>query len=149
MGNDTGRVDGPTLRRLREARGFSQVELARRSDVCQQFISSIEWRQVACRLGTAVHLAHALDVAIGDLVCAPEPPNQTRELEALRQGLTVLAPQLETMERRWDDLRVATEHLRQATAATVAALQRCRVEAEEPLLGTAILLEGDPVPEER
>ena len=58
------------LRALREARGWTQVELARRSGVAQSTISSIESGVRGANMGAALslRLARALGVRIQDVV---------------------------------------------------------------------------------
>lgn len=63
------RTLGRNVARLREARGWSQSELARRSDVSQAFISSLEGgRRGKASTDTAHALARALGVTVDDLL---------------------------------------------------------------------------------
>jgi transcriptional regulator with XRE-family HTH domain len=56
------------LRRLREAAGLNQEELAFRADIHRTQISFIEGGHRAPRLDTLIKLAGALDVTTNDLV---------------------------------------------------------------------------------
>jgi len=62
------RIDGGRLRELRESRGLSQVELARKVSITKGFVSMLEG---GTRQGTspsvAARIAQALGVAIADL----------------------------------------------------------------------------------
>jgi transcriptional regulator with XRE-family HTH domain len=60
---------GRNVARLREAQGWSQSELARRSGVSQAFISSLEGgRRTKASTDTALALARALGVTVDELL---------------------------------------------------------------------------------
>jgi len=59
---------GATLRELRGRRGYSQEELARRSDLHRTFISQIERGLKSPSLGSLSKLAHALGMTLVELV---------------------------------------------------------------------------------
>ena len=60
---------GLNVARLREAQGWSQSELARRSGVSQSFISDLEGgRRTKASTDTAVALARALGVTVDELL---------------------------------------------------------------------------------
>jgi transcriptional regulator with XRE-family HTH domain len=72
-------VLGRNLARLRDARGWSQSALARRSGVSQSFISNLEGgRSTESLVGTVQALALALGVTVDDLlrVESPVPPRE-------------------------------------------------------------------------
>lgn len=76
---------GLRVRRLREARGWAQAELARRANLGQAHISLLE--SGARRNPTAdtlQRLAKALGVPIETLL-APEPPQRKRRTATLRR----------------------------------------------------------------
>jgi transcriptional regulator with XRE-family HTH domain len=55
------------LRRLRKARGYTQIELARRSGLTNGFISKVEQELKNVTLANLEALAHGLDCSIADL----------------------------------------------------------------------------------
>ena len=57
---------GARLRALREERGFSQRELARRSDLTHTTISAIEGGRIDPSLGTLKKILSACEVRMGD-----------------------------------------------------------------------------------
>lgn len=62
------RVFGQRLRKLREARGMSQQELADYADIAKPTIQRTEHGQSAVTLDVLLSLAQALDVPLHDLV---------------------------------------------------------------------------------
>jgi transcriptional regulator with XRE-family HTH domain len=60
---------GRTIKRLRLARGLTQVELAKRVRISQAFVAQLETGvRPSLRLPVAVRLARALGVELGELV---------------------------------------------------------------------------------
>lgn len=55
------------VRRLREARGMSQEELAHSAEFARTYISNIERGQVNLSFANAVQIAEALGVEVGEL----------------------------------------------------------------------------------
>ena len=62
---------GHRLRVLLEDRGMSQVELAERAGVTRQAVNNYMTQGTSPGLSTAVSIARALGVSIGDLVDKP------------------------------------------------------------------------------
>jgi transcriptional regulator with XRE-family HTH domain len=56
------------LRQLREARGMTQEQLAKRARLSRVYITKLETRKQDPRLGIVVKLAKALNVKVGELV---------------------------------------------------------------------------------
>ena len=56
------------LHQLREERGFSQIELAKRSGVSQAFISQIEKGEKVPTVFIAKRLAMALDKTVDEMI---------------------------------------------------------------------------------
>jgi len=71
---------GMTLKRLREARAITQVDLARRSGLTQGYIAKIESAKYAPdpALSVVIKLAKALDVSIGELVAGKKSGKRRR-----------------------------------------------------------------------
>ena len=67
---------GVNLRRLRQAKGFSQEELYAASGVSQQFISEIENGSRNPTIETLAILAQALQASVADLVTVPDGVRQ-------------------------------------------------------------------------
>jgi transcriptional regulator with XRE-family HTH domain len=62
------RVDGGRLREMRESRGLSQVELARKASITKGFVSMLEGgSRMGMSPSVAARIAQALGVAIADL----------------------------------------------------------------------------------
>jgi transcriptional regulator with XRE-family HTH domain len=78
---DVREVFAASVRREREARGWTGGELAQRSGVTQPTISSIEHSRFGTTLDVAAKLARAFGVTIGALVDAGEQIAR-EELEA-------------------------------------------------------------------
>lgn len=64
-------IDGEALRRLREERFLSQVDLAELADMTQSTISRLELGKQPARGSTIRRLAKALGVAPNDLIVKP------------------------------------------------------------------------------
>lgn len=62
------------LRRLRQAAGLSQEELAHRADIDRTYISSIERQQYAASIEVVDRLAKGLGVEASELLQAPPAP---------------------------------------------------------------------------
>ncbi len=72
---DVGSRFGPTVRRLREARGWSQERLAQRAELNRSYMGEIERATVMPSLATASKLAEALDLSLSHLLSQVEQPN--------------------------------------------------------------------------
>lgn len=71
---DLLRLVGRNVRRMRSARGWSQEQLAEKSELSQQFISRIEAGIQNPTLKSLGRLADALDVAAASLLDAENFP---------------------------------------------------------------------------
>jgi transcriptional regulator with XRE-family HTH domain len=63
------------LRRLRQAAGLSQEELAHRADIDRTYISSIERRQYAASIEVVDRLAKGLGIKASELLQPPPTPD--------------------------------------------------------------------------
>ena len=61
---------GVTVRRLREARGWSQEQLAEHAGLNRSYVGEIERGSVIASIVTVEKLAQALDATIAALLCA-------------------------------------------------------------------------------
>lgn len=61
---------GQTIRAAREARGFTQAELASRAQVAQAYLSYLEQDQREPSLSIAARIARELDIPLDDLASA-------------------------------------------------------------------------------
>jgi DNA-binding XRE family transcriptional regulator len=61
---------GETIRAAREARGFTQAELATRAQVTQAYLSYLEQDQREPSLSIAARIARELDIPLSDLASA-------------------------------------------------------------------------------
>ncbi|MFL9875705.1 helix-turn-helix domain-containing protein [Paraburkholderia megapolitana] len=61
---------GVTVRRLREARGWSQEQLAEHAALNRSYVGEIERGSVIASIVTVEKLAQALDASIAVLLCA-------------------------------------------------------------------------------
>ena len=59
---------GQAVRRLREARGWSQERLAHRAELNRSYMGEVERAAVMPSLGTAAKLAGALEVPLSQLL---------------------------------------------------------------------------------
>jgi len=59
---------GAVIRELRQSRGWSQEQLAGQASLNRSYMGEIERSAVMPSLATAEKLAHALDVALSDLI---------------------------------------------------------------------------------
>ena len=59
---------GPVIRELRESRGWSQEQLAGQASLNRSYMGEIERSVAMPSLATAEKLAHALDVALSELI---------------------------------------------------------------------------------
>jgi transcriptional regulator with XRE-family HTH domain len=69
---DLGIRFGRAVRLLREARGWSQEELAGQAALNRSYLGEIERAAVMPSLATAAKLAHALGVPLSDLIARCE-----------------------------------------------------------------------------
>ena len=63
---------GLAVRRLRQARGWSQERLALRADLNRSYMGEIERAAVMPSLATAAKLAQALEVSLSELILRAE-----------------------------------------------------------------------------
>ena len=61
------------LRKLRQAKGLSQEELAHRAEIDRTYISALERSVYAAGIDVVDRLAHALGVETADLLKRPSP----------------------------------------------------------------------------
>ena len=66
---------GPVIRELRESRGWSQEHLAGQASLNRSYMGEIERSAAMPSLATAEKLAHALDVALSELISRCERPS--------------------------------------------------------------------------
>jgi transcriptional regulator with XRE-family HTH domain len=66
------------LRKLRQARGLSQEELAHRAEIDRTYISSLERNVYAAGIDVVERLAHALGVEVTDLLTRPAAPSKKK-----------------------------------------------------------------------
>lgn len=67
---------GRTVRRLRQARGWSQESLAARAELNRTYMGEIERASAMPSLQTAAKLAQALEVPLAELLQRCEPPRR-------------------------------------------------------------------------
>ncbi len=67
-GGNLGARFGIAVRRLREARGWSQERLAGRANLNRSYMGEIERAVAMPSLATAAKLAQALDVSLSELI---------------------------------------------------------------------------------
>ncbi|HEX3138704.1 MAG TPA: helix-turn-helix transcriptional regulator [Rhizobacter sp.] len=72
--NNFGERFGIVVRRLREARGWSQERLAGHADLNRSYMGEIERATVMPSLATAAKLAQALEVPLSHLISQCEVP---------------------------------------------------------------------------
>jgi transcriptional regulator with XRE-family HTH domain len=77
--DDLSQRFGLAVRRLRASHGWSQEELAGRSDLNRSYVGEIERGATMPSLGTAAKLAAALQVRISTLVAGCEAPGPEPE----------------------------------------------------------------------
>ena len=68
------RAFGQHLRRLREARGWSQQALADVADVSKPTVYRLETARFAATLDVLASLAQGLEIPLGELLTFPVPP---------------------------------------------------------------------------
>ena len=68
---------GAVIRELREARGWSQEQLAGQASLNRSYMGEIERATAVPTLATAEKLAHALDVPLSALISRCEQPTPT------------------------------------------------------------------------
>jgi transcriptional regulator with XRE-family HTH domain len=68
------------LRKLRQARGLSQEELAHRAEIDRTYISSLERNVYAAGIDVVERLAHALGVEVADLLTRPTAPSKKKRV---------------------------------------------------------------------
>ena len=64
------------LRKLRQAQGLSQEELAHRAEIDRTYISALERSVYAAGIDVVDRLARALGVEAADLLARPTPPKR-------------------------------------------------------------------------
>ncbi|MGI4813817.1 MAG: helix-turn-helix domain-containing protein [Janthinobacterium lividum] len=67
---------GLKIRQLRDARGWSQEELAARAELNRSYVGEIERGAAIASIVTAEKLAHALELPVGQLL-SPFPGSET------------------------------------------------------------------------
>jgi transcriptional regulator with XRE-family HTH domain len=72
------------LRKLRQAQGLSQEELAHRAEIDRTYISALERSVYAAGIDVVDRLARALGVEAADLLRRPRIPGVTRKAAAVR-----------------------------------------------------------------
>lgn len=79
---------GRRMKALREARGFTQEQLAERCDFTVKFISSIERGLVNLPLGSLATIAHGLVVSVAELTLGIDGtmPREVRGIDQLLAG---------------------------------------------------------------
>ena len=75
---------GLTVRQLREAQGWSQEELAARSDLNRSYVGEIERGRVIPSIVTAQKLAHAFEINIVSLLARCEQTERTRTTQRIK-----------------------------------------------------------------
>ncbi|MCX4163125.1 MULTISPECIES: helix-turn-helix domain-containing protein [Paraburkholderia] len=74
---------GVTVRRLREARGWSQEQLAEHAGLNRSYVGEIERGSVIASIVTVEKLAQALDATIAALLCALPSLDSSRTATAV------------------------------------------------------------------
>lgn len=80
---------GENLKRIRESRGLSQMELARQVGVSGPMITQIERGTKNPSLQVSAEIVKVLECRLEDLLDswkAPEPPGETGEIDAPRKN---------------------------------------------------------------
>jgi transcriptional regulator with XRE-family HTH domain len=74
------------LRRIRQARGLSQEELAHRAEIDRTYISSLERSVYAAGIDVVDRLARALGVEAADLLTRPAGPGGKKKSRGQTNG---------------------------------------------------------------
>jgi transcriptional regulator with XRE-family HTH domain len=74
------------LRKIRQARGLSQEELAHRAEIDRTYISSLERSVYAAGIDVVDRLAQALGVEAADLLTRPAGPGGKRKSRGQTNG---------------------------------------------------------------
>ena len=74
------------LRKIRQARGLSQEELAHRAEIDRTYISSLERSVYAAGIDVVDRLAQALGVEAADLLTRPGAPGGKRRIRSQTDG---------------------------------------------------------------
>jgi transcriptional regulator with XRE-family HTH domain len=74
------------LRKLRQARGLSQEELAHRAEIDRTYISALERSVYAAGIDVVDRLAQALGVEAADLLTRPAAPGGKRKARSQTSG---------------------------------------------------------------
>jgi transcriptional regulator with XRE-family HTH domain len=74
------------LRKLRQARGLSQEELAHRAEIDRTYISALERSVYAAGIDVVDRLAQALGVEAADLLTRPAAPGAKRKSRSQTNG---------------------------------------------------------------
>jgi len=85
VGYDSTLVEcfGFAVRQLREAHGWSQEQLAERSDLNRSYVGEIERAKVIASIVTARKLAHALEVNVAALFVHSEQIERQRTVQRI------------------------------------------------------------------
>lgn len=134
------------LRRLRQQRGLSTVDLARHAAISRATLTQLEARGGNPTLDTLYGLANALDVSLADLItetAAAQPPRVTRAGEGIRVvGDAVEAWLLETVTSRSSsteiyDFRLQNETVQESAGHPRGTYEHLHVYAGRIRLGPA------------
>jgi transcriptional regulator with XRE-family HTH domain len=88
-------VVGERIRKARDAKGWTQLELAAVSGISQGLISAIENGKVASpSVKTLTRLALALGLPLADLTLEPDPPEESELPQDLREQIRALPPDM-------------------------------------------------------
>lgn len=68
------------LKRLRQARGLSQEELAHRAEIDRTYVSALERSVYAAGIDVVDRIAKVLGVEASEMLKRPHPPNNKPEL---------------------------------------------------------------------
>jgi len=136
---DEWAIDGERLRSLRQQISLSQQQLALRTGIRQQHISSMERRRTRARVGTVMRLASALGVPMVALLHQPPPaqhvlvPTLPRDpgpsgeppsSEELARRLDACVAQLAQVEQLLQQLHTVQRELRRTLTEVDTAIRR-------------------------
>jgi transcriptional regulator with XRE-family HTH domain len=85
--SDLAKLFGERVKALRAERGFSQVELADRAQLSEEWIRRIERGEASPSFQTIEVIAGALSVAYAELFTANPPTTPAARLDAALEGL--------------------------------------------------------------
>lgn len=75
---------GLAIRRLRDARGWSQEQLAEHADLNRSYVGEVERGQVIASIVTIEKIARALDVPAATLVHRTDPDSRPVDISRIR-----------------------------------------------------------------